>query len=88
MTVVAAADRVPPFDFTHGSERGGLADPHVRDRAVHDHKRFVKTTKRWGPASAIQALAAIDNFYRSRGAGRPEVAREELAQTAPRALTA
>jgi hypothetical protein len=32
-------------------------------------------------------LAATDNFYRSRGAGRPEVAREELAQTAPRALT-
>ena len=33
-----------------------------------------------------QALAAIDNFYRSLGAGRPDVAREELAQTAPRAL--
>ena len=32
-----------------------------------------------------QALAAIDNFYRSLGAGRPDVA-EELAQTAPRAL--
>jgi len=73
-----------------GSEHGGqaLADPHVRDWAVRDYKRFVKTTKRWGPASANQALAAIDNFYRSLGAGRPEVAREELAQTAPRALTA
>ncbi len=34
------------------------------------------------------ALAAIDNFYRSLGVGRPEVAREELAQTAPRALSA
>jgi site-specific recombinase XerD len=72
-----------------GSEHGApaLADPHVRDWAVRDYKRFVKTTKRWGPASVNQALAAIDNFYRSRGAGRPEVAREELAQTAPRALS-
>jgi hypothetical protein len=39
-----------------------------------------------GPASVNQALAAIDNFYRSLGAGRPQVAREDLAQTAPRAL--
>ncbi len=71
-----------------GSEHGAqaLADPHVRDWAVRDYKRFVKTTKRWAPASVNQALAAIDNFYRSRGAGRPDVAREELAQTAPRAL--
>jgi site-specific recombinase XerD len=71
-----------------GSEHGGraLADPHVRNWAVRDYKRFAKTTKRWGPASVNQALAAIDNFYRSLGAGRPEVTREELAQTAPRAL--
>jgi len=72
-----------------GSEHGAraLGDPDVRDWAVRDYKRYVKTTKRWGPASVNQALAAIDNFYRSRGAGRPEVAREELAQTAPRALS-
>jgi site-specific recombinase XerD len=72
-----------------GSEHGAraLVDPDVRDWAVRDYKRYVKTTKRWGPASVNQALAAIDNFCRSRGAGRPEVAREELAQTAPRALT-
>jgi site-specific recombinase XerC len=31
-------------------------------------------------------LAAIDSFYRSIGVGRPEVAREELARVAPRAL--
>lgn len=72
-----------------GSEHGAraLVALDVRDWAVRDYKRYVKTTKRWGPASVNQALAAIDNFYRSRGAGRPEVAREELAQTAPRALT-
>jgi len=49
-----------------GSEHGAkaLADPHVRDWAVRDYKRFAKTTKRWGPASVNQALAAIDNLGR------------------------
>ena len=71
-----------------GSEHGplALADPHVRDWAVRDYKRHVKTAKRWAPASVNQALAAIDNFYRSLAAGRPEVLREELAQVAPRSL--
>jgi len=71
-----------------GSEHGpqALIDPHVRDWAVRDYKRHVKTAKRWAPASVNQALAAIDNFYRSLSAGRPEVLREELAQVAPRSL--
>ena len=71
-----------------GSEHGprALIDPHVRDWAVRDYKRHVKTAGRWAPASVNQALAAIDNFYRSLGAGRPEVLREELAQVAPRSL--
>lgn len=71
-----------------GSEHGpgALVDPHVRDWAVRDYKRHVKTAKRWAPASVNQALAAIDNFYRSLAAGRPEVLREELAQLAPRSL--
>lgn len=71
-----------------GSEHGAqaLSDPHVRDWAVRDYKRFVKTKKRWAPTSVNQALAAIDNFYRSLTVGRPAVAREELAQVAPRAL--
>ena len=71
-----------------GSEHAdqALSDPPVRDWAVRDYKRHVKTAKRWSPASVNQALAAIDNFYRSLAAGRPEVAREELAQVAPRSL--
>ena len=58
-----------------GSEHGAraLADPHVRDWAVRDYKRHVKTEARWAPSSVNQALAAIDNFYRSLGAGRPDV---------------
>ncbi len=70
------------------SEHGAraLSDPHVRDWAVRDYKRHVKTEARWAPSSVNQALAAIDNFYRSLGAGRPEVPREDLPQLAPRAL--
>ena len=71
-------------DSEHGPQ--ALVDPHVRDWAVRDYKRHVKTAKRWAPASVNQALAAIDNFYRSLAAGRPEVLREELAQVAPRSL--
>ncbi len=71
-----------------GAEHGpqALTDPHVRDWAVRDYKRHVKTAKRWAPASVNQALAAIDNFYRSLSAGRPDVLREELTQVAPRSL--
>lgn len=67
----------------HGA--GALSEPAVRDWAVRDYKRFVKA-KKWKPSSVNQALAAIDNFYRSLGVARPDVAREELAQVAPRAL--
>ena len=76
------------LNWLAGSEHGrqALVDPHVRDWAVRDYKRHVKTAKRWAPASVNQALAAIDNFYRSVAAGRPEVLREELAQVAPRSL--
>ena len=65
---------------------GALSHSHVRDWAVRDYKRHVKTESRWAPASVNQALAAIDNFYRSLGAGRPDVPREDLPQLAPRAL--
>ncbi len=70
------------------SEHGGqaLVEASVRDWSVRDYKRHVKTAKQWAPTSVNQALAAIDNFYRSLGVGRPEVAREDLAQVAPRAL--
>jgi len=67
-------------------EGRALSDPHVRDWAVRDYKRHVKTESHWAPASVNQALAAIDNFYRSLGAGRPDVPREDLPQLAPRAL--
>lgn len=68
----------------HGSS--ALAEPQVRDWAVRDYKRYLKTSKKWAPTTVNQALAAIDNFYRSLSLGRPEVGREDLPQVAPRAL--
>jgi integrase/recombinase XerC len=65
-----------------------LSDTHARDYAVRDFKSHLKTIRRAKPASVNLALAAIDHFYRYLGAGRPDVRREELAQAAPRALSA
>ena len=80
--VVAFVDWLAGFDDPDGA----LADGPVRDWAVRDYKRFLKTKRRLSPASVNQALAAIDNFYRSRAIGRPDVGREPAAQAAPRAL--
>ena len=63
-----------------------LTRKHRRDWAVRDYKRWVKQEKGWSPASVNQALAAIDNFYRSRSMGSPDVDREQLPQVSPRAL--
>ncbi len=65
-----------------------LADAHARDYAVRDFKSYLKTVRSAKPASVNLALAAVDHFYRYLGAGRPDVRREELAQAAPRALSA
>lgn len=71
-----------------GFEHGGAAmeEASTRDWAVRDYKRHLKRSKRLAPTSVNQALAAIDNFYRSLGVGRPDVGRERLPQLAPRAL--
>ncbi len=64
-----------------------LADAHARDYAVRDFKSYLKTVRRARPASVNLALAGVDHFYRFLGAGRPDVRREELVQSAPRALS-
>jgi site-specific recombinase XerD len=70
-------------DSEHASE--ALSAESVRNWAVRDYKRAMKR-RRLKPSTVNQALAAIDNFYRSLGMGRPEVRREVLAQVAPKAL--
>lgn len=64
-----------------------LADGDARDWAVRDYKRHLKVMERWKPASVNLALAALDSFYAQLGLGRPIVRREELAKSAPRAIT-
>lgn len=64
-----------------------LEDPHARDYAVRDFKAYLKTVRRARPSSVNLSLAAVDNFYRFLGMGKPEVRREELPGAAPRALS-
>jgi site-specific recombinase XerD len=64
-----------------------LEDPHARDYAARDFKAHLKTVRRARPSSVNLSLAAVDNFYRFLGMGRPEVRREELPGAAPRALS-
>jgi site-specific recombinase XerD len=70
---------------TRDEPGAALAGEAQRDWAARDYKRYLKTKRRLSPASVNLALAAIDSFYLSRGAGRPGVERERLAQAAPRA---
>jgi integrase/recombinase XerC len=63
-----------------------LADPHARDYAVRDFKAHLKTVGKAKPSSVNLSLAAIDNFYRFAGLGKPDVRREELPKAAPRSL--
>jgi site-specific recombinase XerD len=64
-----------------------LEDPHARDYAARDFKAYLKTVRRAKPSSVNLSLAAVDNFYRFLGMGKPEVRREELPGAAPRALS-
>jgi site-specific recombinase XerD len=64
-----------------------LEDTHARDYAVRDYKAHLKTVRKAKPSSVNLSLAAIDNFYRFVGLGRPEVRREELPGVAPKALS-
>src|SRR3954471_6726315 len=63
-----------------------LREPRARDHAARDFKRHLKLERRWAPSSVNLALAAVDHFNRFLGLGAAVVAREQVAQAAPRAL--
>lgn len=63
-----------------------LTDEHARDYAARDYKTHLKTVQRGKPSSVNLALAAIDNFYRFMGLGKPEAKREDLPGVAPGSL--
>ncbi len=50
-----------------------LEDPHARDYAARDFKAHLKTVRKARPSSVNLSLAAVDNFYRFLGMGKPEV---------------
>ena len=64
-----------------------LAASHARDYAVRDYKTHLKTVGKAKPSSVNLSLAAIDNFYRFLGMGKPDVGREDLPGVAPGALS-
>lgn len=64
-----------------------LENAHARDYAVRDFKAHLKTVRKARPSSVNLSLAAVDNFYRFLGLGKPEVRREELPGAAPKALS-
>lgn len=64
-----------------------LADSHACDYAARDYKTYLKTVSKAKPSSVNLSLAAIDNFYRFMGMGKPEVGREDLPGVAPGALS-
>jgi len=61
--------------------------PRARDHAARDFKRCLKVERGWKPSSVNLALAAVDSFNRFLGLGAANVAREPVAQAAPRALS-
>ncbi len=63
-----------------------LADANARLYAVRDYRTHLLKVRRLGPSSLNQTLAAVDHFFRFLGGGRPEVARAQTTQQAPRAL--
>ncbi len=65
-----------------------LGDLHARDYAVRDYKAYLKVVRKAKPSSVNLSLAAVDNFYLFLGMGKPDVRREDLAQAAPRSLSA
>jgi integrase/recombinase XerC len=64
-----------------------LSDEHARDYAVRDYKSHLKTVSKARPSSVNLSLAAIDNFYRFVGLGKPDASREDLPGVAPGALS-
>lgn len=64
-----------------------LSDEHARDYAARDYKTHLKTVGKAKPSSINLTLAAVDNFYRFQGMGKPNVRREDLPGVAPSALS-
>lgn len=63
-----------------------LGEKAARDWAVRDYRTHLLAVAKREPATANNALAALDDFYTRRGLGPADVKRVELPEAAPRAL--
>lgn len=65
-----------------------LCDPHVRDYAVRDYRRELKTVRKLADSTVELAMSAIFNFYEHLGMGKPNVRRDNPKQPGgPKALS-
>ncbi len=76
-------------DDVGGSDLGGgdpLADPHARNYAVREYQSWLKTVRGAKPTTVNASLTALDHFYVHLRVGAAVGVREELPESAPRAL--
>ena len=59
-----ATDRLPAASSTPSIRQGAKRKVTI---AIGDYKQWMLTTRRLAPRTVNQALAAVQNFYRSRG---------------------
>jgi site-specific recombinase XerD len=64
-----------------------LTQPHARDGAVRDYRRYLQTVAKRKPSTINTTLAAIGDLYLRLGLGAPDVRRLDLPQASPRALS-
>jgi integrase/recombinase XerC len=64
-----------------------IKDPRQIEFAAREYKRHIKRTRKLGPNSVNASLTAIDHFFQHLGATSTKVAREDLPQESPKALS-
>ena len=64
-----------------------LKDEREVEYILREYKRHLKRSRKFAPSSVNASLTAIDHFLRSLGLPGTKLAREDLPQEAPRALT-
>jgi integrase/recombinase XerC len=64
-----------------------LKDEREIEYILREYKRYLKRSRKFAPSSVNAALTGVEHFLRSLGLPGTKVAREDLPQEAPRALT-
>jgi site-specific recombinase XerD len=64
-----------------------LTEPAARDAAARDYRAYLLTVAKRKASTVNAHLTAIDDFFRRLGLGPAAAKRQQLSQTAPRALS-